>query len=199
MSESSLEYKYLTKNTITILESKKGYRDNTLFPEISSLNTDKHNPIDVVTCEIMYCGKYEVCDFLINHYQNYLSRSDYRLLTSLVYEIKTTGFPIIDSQKSEQLRRIISKLTAGFNYCLWLCSSPTDIYIHYVKDYIPKADKIQPGYAASCPEFDIKSELSLEEYKSRYVEEIDIPAENLVLCDMGIEGALIVFSNNTCE
>ncbi|WP_029321217.1 hypothetical protein [Butyrivibrio sp. AE3004] len=194
MKNIDYKFEYLTEKAKTILNVKKGYRDDTLFPEISTLNTDKHNPIDVVTTEIMYCGKYEVCDFLINHYSDFLSISDYRLLTNLVYEIKTTGFPIIDHLKSEQLRRVVNKLTIDCNYCLWLCATPDDIYYHYVKEYIPKADKIQPGYADSCPDFKVKASLSLDKYKNRYVEEIDIPEKNVLLCDMGIEGVLIAFN-----
>ncbi len=189
----NVEYKYLTEKARTILESGRGYRDNTLFPSISVLTTSKYEPTSVVSTEIMYCGKYEICDFFINHYSSLLSRSDYRLLTNLVYEIKTTGFPIIDLDKSKQLKRVVKKLTIDYDYCLWLCSSPDDIYNHYVKDYIPKADKIQPGYAASCPDFDIKASLSLEEYRKRYVEEIIIPSENVLLCDMGTAGILIAF------
>lgn len=195
MNDKNLRYTYITTSAQEIMKNGKGYRDDTLFPEISALKTDKHDPIDVVCCEILYCGKYELCDFLINHYSNLLSRSDYRLLTNLVHEIKTTGFPIIDLSKDEQLRRIVSKLTNGFNYCVWLCSSPSDIYEHYVLDYIPRADKFQPGYAASCPDYNIKASLSLEEYKNRYVTEIDVPADNILLCDMGIEGILIAFRN----
>ncbi len=194
MNNRDFKYEYLTEKAKTILNTGKGYRDNTLFPEISALTTDKHNPIDVVVTEIMYCGKYEVCDFLINHYSDRLSRSDYRLLANLVYEIKTTGFPIIDYLKNEQLRRVVNKLTIDCNCCFWLCASPDDIYNHYVKEYIPKADKIQPGYADSCPDYKIKAALSIDEYKSRYVDEINIPAQNVLLCDMGIEGILIAFN-----
>ncbi|WP_026490595.1 hypothetical protein [Butyrivibrio sp. XPD2002] len=189
----NVEYKYLTEKARKILETGKGYRDNTLFPSINALTTSKYDPTSVVSTEIMYCGKYEICDFLINHYSALLSRSDYRLLTNLVYEIKTTGFPIIDLEKSEQLKRVVKKLTPDLNHCLWLCSSPDDIYNHYVKDYIPKADKIQPGYAASCPDFDIKASMTLEEYKTEYVSEVIIPSENVLLCDMGTAGALIAF------
>ncbi|SEK29593.1 hypothetical protein SAMN04487770_101130 [Butyrivibrio sp. ob235] len=195
MNETSNRYEYLTNKARLILDSGKGYRDNTLFPEISALSTDKRDPIDVVTTEIMRCGKYEVCDFIINHYSSSLSHRDYRLLANLVYEIKTTGFPIIDSIKNDQLRRVVNKLTSRFNYCLWLCASPDDIYNHYIKEYIPKADKLKPGYADSCPDFSIKSSLSLEEYKNRYVEETNIPADNIILCDLGIEGVLIAYSN----
>ncbi|WP_155831437.1 hypothetical protein [Butyrivibrio sp. LC3010] len=195
MMERPYKYEYLTKNAKMIIDSGTGYRDDTLFPRITALTTDKHNPIDVVTTEIMYCGKYEVCDFLINHYSALLSRSDYRLLASLVNEIKTTGFPIMDIDKHDQLKRVASKLTTNCNYCLWLCSSPDDIYNHYLKTYIPKADSLQKGYASTCPDYDIKSSLSLEEYKSRYVSTINIPAENIVLCDMGIEGILVAFNS----
>ena len=128
MEKLECKYEYLTEKARKIIDTGKGYRDNTLFPEISALKANKRDPIDVVTTEIMYCGKYEVCDFLINHYSSILSRSDYRLLTILVNEIKTTGFPIIDSDKNEQLRRVVNKLTRDLDYCLWLCASPDDIY-----------------------------------------------------------------------
>ena len=193
MGKISCKYEYLTDKAKAILDNRIGYRDKTLFPRINELDMNMRDPLDVMTTEILYCGKYEACDFIINHYVDILSRGDYRLLTNLVYQIKTTGFPIIDPLKKEQLRRVINKLTGDCNYCLWLCESPKDIYDFYIKDYIPRADKIEPGYAAKCPEFDIKASLSEEEYIERYVEETRLPGENVILCDMGVSGSLIAF------
>ena len=190
----SCKYEYLTDKARAILDKSCGYRDNTLFPLIDELSTSKINPLDVVSTEILYCGKYEICDFLINHYSEVLSRSDYRLLLNLVRQIKTTGFPIIDIDKKEQLSRVTYKLVGDLDYCIWLCASPEDIYNFYIKDYIPKADKIQPGYADKCPDFYIKSELSLDDYKEKYIETVSIPKEAVVLCDLGVSGSLIAFN-----
>ena len=194
MGATTCKYEYLTDKARAILDNRCGYRDNTLFPQIDELSTSRTNPLDVVTTEILYCGKYEICDFLINHYSEMLSRSDYRLLLNLVRQIKTTGFPIIDIDKKEQLSRVTNKLVGDMNYCLWLCAEPEDIYNYYIKEYIPKADKIQPGYADKCPDYKVKSELPFNDYKEKFVETIAIPKEAVVLCDLGISGSLIAFN-----
>ena len=193
MGIASCKYEYLTEKARAILDNKRGYRDNTLFPKIEELDTDIRNPLDVVSTEILYCGKYEICDFFINHYSDFLSRSDYRLLTNLVNQIKTTGFPILDEDKREQLSRVTYKLVGNLNHCIWLCATPEDIYDFYIKEYIPRADRLQPGYADKCPDFKAKSEMSFEDYKEKYVEEITIPEETVILSDLGKSGSLIAF------
>ncbi len=197
MGVISCKYEYLTDKARAILDNRCGYRDNTLFPKIDELSTSKINPIDVVSTEILYCGKYEICDFLINHYAEMFSRSDYRLLLNLVRQIKTTGFPIIDIDKKEQLSRVTYKLVGDMNYCVWLCASPEDIYSFYIKDYIPKADKIKPGYADECPNFKEKSEMAFEDYREKYITDVSIPNEAIILCDLGISGSLIAFNNHS--
>ena len=195
MGVITCKYEYLTDKARAILDNRCGYRDNTLFPKIAELSTSSTNPLDVVSTEILYCGKYEICDFLINHYSEVLSRSDYRLLLNLVRQIKTTGFPIIDIDKKEQISRITNKLVGSLDHCVWLCALPEDIYDFYIKDYIPRADKIQPGYAEKCPDFFTKAELSLDDYTEKYIEKISIPENAVILCDLGISGSLIAFDN----
>lgn len=192
----SCKYEYLTEKAKAILDKKCGYRDDTLFPKINELSTNKTNPLDVVSTEILYCGKYEICDFFINHYSDILSRNDYRLLINLVSQIKTTGFPIIDIDKKEQIRRVTYKLVGDLDYCIWLCASPEDIFNYYIKEYIPKADKIEPGYADKCPDFNNKSKMAFDEYKDKYVSAITIPDNYVILCDLGISGSLIAFSQS---
>ena len=194
MIKASFKQEYLTENTARITTSKKCYRDNTLFPNRPELSGSKTDPYHVVLTEIINCGKYEICDFLIIQYSDYLSRADYRLLTRIVGETKQMGYPSPDVQLKLQLSRIIQKLIGDCNYCLWLCATPEDIYDYYLTTYIPKADKLEPGYAASCPDYDKKISLNREAYITKYVSEISLPEEIVPLCDLGREGALIAFN-----
>ncbi|MBE5842976.1 MAG: hypothetical protein E7302_02195 [Butyrivibrio sp.] len=193
MEKVTFKKEYLTSHALAILNNREGFRDDTLFPRLPELQTDKNNPFDVVTTEILSCGKYEICSFIQMHYLDYLSKRDYRFLDEVIAVIKTIGYPIIDYEKKEQLLRIISKLIDKSNYCVWLCSSAEDIYNYYIKDYIPRADKISEGYAASCPDFEIKSACSLDEYANKYVSKIQLPDEFTFLCDLGEAGALMCF------
>ncbi|SDB55797.1 hypothetical protein [Butyrivibrio sp. INlla16] len=190
---------YLTWDAREIIENKIGYRDDTLFPANGTLSTNKRNPMDVAITEILSCGKYEICDFIIIHYADMLSRRDYRFLLLLIDEIKYSGYPILDSQMHVQLRRIIEKLIQGFDYCIWLCAEPDIIYDYYLKDYIPKAEKSDPGFMDSCPEYSIKAELSKREYIERYVTSYNIPKDYLILCDLGKEGILICWKEASAE
>ncbi len=196
MEKVTFKKEYLTSQALTILNSHEGFRDDTLFPRLPELSTDKTNPFDVLTTEILSCGKYEICSFIQMHYLDYLSKRDYRFLDEVIAVIKTIGYPIIDYEKKEQLLRIISKLIDKNDYCVWLCSSPKDIYNYYIKDYIPRADKISEGYAASCPEFSLKAACSLEEYAEKYVTKIQVPEEFIFLCDLGEAGALVSFKTS---
>ncbi len=193
MNERMYKYEYLTEQARLMLDVKKGYRDNTLFPPLPELTGDKTAPLNVVMTEIINCGKYEICDFLIIHYMNYLSRADYRLLTEIVAQTKANGYPDLSPEKRSQLHRIISKLTGKCNYCVWLCSTPDDIYEQYLTGYIPKADKIAPGYAASCPDYDKKISMTKSSYEAEYISEISIPNHAVPLCDLGREGMLLAF------
>lgn len=193
MKTVSYNPNYLTESTALMVSTRCGYRDNTLFPNHAELSGRKTDPYHVVLTEIINCGKYEICDFIIIHYSAYLTRSDYRLLTSIVNDCKSAGYPTDSSQVRAQLSRIIQKLIGDCNYCLWLCATPVDIYDCYLTSYIPKADRLCPGYAASCPDYDVKKSLSPEEYISFYVSKIQLPENIVPLCDLGREGALIAF------
>ena len=195
MGDISFKKEYLTTQALTILQNHKGFRDDTLFPRLPELPTDKNNPFDVITTEILSCGKYEICSFIQMHYLEYLSKRDYRFLDEIIAVIKTVGYPIIDYEKKEQLMRIVQKLIGHNDHCVWLCASAADIYNYYIKDYIPRADKLSEGYAASCPDFYEKEKCTAAEYADRYVSEIIIPEDFIFLCDLGAAGALICFNN----
>ena len=193
MNDRIFKYEYLTEEARKILDTGEGYRDDTLFPARPELSRSKTNPVDVAITEIINCGKYEICDFLIIHYQSLLSRADYRLLTEIVESTKTYGYPETQPGKVLQLRRIIHKLTASCNFCLWLCSSPEDIYLQYLTGYIPRADKLDPGFADSCPDYRVKISLTKDEYIKAYVSKIPLPKDTVPLCDLGKDGILLAF------
>ncbi len=193
MNEMIFKYEYLTTEARKILDEHKGYRDDTLFPIRDDVAGEKTDPINVVVTEIINCGKYEICDFFINHYQDILSRADYRLLTGIVSQSKLSMYPALTGRQKEQLIGIIRKIIGDSNYCVWLCSSMDDIYEQYLIGYIPKADGIEPGYAKTCPDYQKKVSLPKEEYFAEYISEIDIPNNPVLLCDLGKDGILIAF------
>ena len=39
-----------------------------------------------------------------------------------------------------------------------------DIYLQYLTGYIPHADKLDPGFADSCPDYRVKISLTKDEY-----------------------------------
>ncbi len=101
----------------------------------------------------------------------------------------------MDFDKKEQLERIASNVIGDCDYCVWLCASPEDIFSYYVKEYIPKAERIQPGYADECPDYRVKESMSLEEYSEKYVSRIVIPDNSDIrfLCDLGRAGSLVAY------
>ena len=170
-----------------------GFRDDTLFSDIEGLSTSKSDPFDVVMTEILYCGKYEICNFIQLCYGAALSLRDFRLLNELIRIIKTIGFPVMDYEKKEQLKRIIAKLISGCDRCVWLCAAPEDIYDFYIKGYIPRAEEASPGFTDTCPDYEKKSTLSKEEYAKRFVTSVNLPEDIVFLCDLGEAGALIAY------
>lgn len=187
---------YYTPDATAILKNQKGYRDDTLFPpQPVPLPTDKHDPCDVVCTEILGCGKYEICDHLLLHEADRLSRFDVRLLVEITRRIKTELEPAVSPDERAQLRGIIRRLVGGRDYCVWLCAYPEQIYDYYLKEYIPKADRNQPGYAALCPAYDHKAALSREDYISQYVTAYQVPGDSVILCDLGIQGILVAMSH----
>ena len=102
MGIASCKYEYLTEKARAILDNKRGYRDNTLFPKIEELDTDIRNPLDVVSTEILYCEKYEICDFFINHYDN--------------EHLYTRRFSFVFAIKHD--RKLIIETTAGLSWLL---------------------------------------------------------------------------------
>ena len=196
MNKTGFKFEYLTDKAREILSCGKGYRDDTLFPKRNDLSGSRTDPYNVILTEIVNCGKYEICDFLIIHYQELLSHSDYRLLTNIVSQTKAAGYPSVNSNGILQLRRIIQKIIADRNYCVWLCSSPNDIYTQYLTGYIPKADRLDPGYASTCPDFEKKISLSRDDYIKSYVSEVPIPEDAIPVCDLGMDGILLVFSSS---
>ncbi|MCR5656849.1 MAG: hypothetical protein K6G06_05235 [Butyrivibrio sp.] len=178
------------------MENKMGYRDDTLFLDIEGLSTSKTDPFDVVMTEILYCGKYEICIFILLYYSDVLSLRDYRLLNELIKIIKTIGFPVMDYDKKEQLKRIIAKLISGCDRCVWLCAAPGDIYDYYINGYIPKAEKVSSGFTDTCPDYEKKRMLSKEEYAEKYVTSVNLPENMVFLCDLGEAGALLAYKED---
>ena len=182
---------YLTKEAAAIFDQRIGYRDDSLFPHTLRLTTDKHDPSAVVFTEVAGCGKLEICDFILLHYTSMLSHSDYRLLMDIIRQTRQTGYPTLSPDEGAQLCGITRRLAGENNYCVWLCSAPEHIYNYYLKDYIPRADRYQPGFAESCPEYEIKASMNSEEYISKYVHEYILSDNAVPLCDLGIQGVLV--------
>ena len=181
----------LSAEARVLFNNGRGYRDDTLFPPIPELITDKREPGDVVLTEVIACGKLEVCDTLLLHYEALLSRGDYRLLTTIVRKTREAGRISLGADGAAQLRGIVRRLTGECDSCLWLCAEPRHIYDCYIMGYIPKADEAQPGYAASCPDYEIKRTLGIDEYTARYVREVKLPEHITLLCDLGEAGMLV--------
>ena len=195
MDNTIFRTELLTNKALSLYKNRIGYRDDTLFSEMIQLPTDRHDPLDVVMTEIVNCGKYEICDFMILHYGKILSRHDYRLLERIVYDTKQNGFPALNADEREHLVRIIDKLVGSCNYCVWLCANPMDIYNYYIKEYIPKAIKSDPEMASHFPDYTEKSSLLPTDYISQYVTAVEIPDNMVFLCDIGNQGSLVAYSS----
>ncbi len=195
MDNTIFRTELLTNKALSLYKNRIGYRDDTLFSEIIQLPTDRHDPLDVVMTEIINCGKYEICDFLILHYAKILSRHDYRLLESIVYDIKQNGFPTLKAEERQHLVRIIDKLLGSCDYCVWLCADPMDIYNYYIKEYIPKAIRTNPDMLSQFPDYAQKSSMPDADYIDQYVTSVELPDNMMFLCDLGDQGALVAYSS----